>query len=281
MSEFVAQGDILVAAEVRSLLQSAGLDSFESFMAYPGGRRVVHKRGRSVYRFKIGDRAFFLKRNYQHPAEVWKSVCRLHLPKLGARTEWENIRSLQLAGIPTVKPIAFGERRCCGIETVSFTVTEEIYGAEPLDVVWRRNFTLPRSQEQVREKKRLLKGMAALARKFHAEGMNHQDFYLNHFFLGSDDVLFLIDLQRVQRRTRVPRRYIIKDLAQLNYSTRVYGGISNADRLRFFMEYSGRRHLNEKAKRLIHDIHVKTARIARHDLKLAVRRRLRGELPPV
>lgn len=278
--EFVERDGVLCATDALQDMQQAGLIHFNDFMDFPGGARIVHKRGRSVYRFESGGRAFFLKRNYQHPAEVWKAVSRMHLPKLGARTEWENIQSLQSAGIPTVKPIAFGERRCCGIETTSFTVTEELYDAEPLDVVWRRDYALPRSREQIRKKNELLKSMAALAQKFHAEGMNHQDFYLNHFFLGSDDTLFLIDLQRVQRRPRSPRRYIVKDLAQLNYSTRVYGGFSNADRLRFFIEYSGCRRLNEKAKRLVHDIHAKTERIARHDVKLAARRRLRGELPP-
>jgi heptose I phosphotransferase len=122
--------------------------------------------------------------------------------------------------------------------------------------------------------------MAELARKLHGNGMNHQDFYLNHFFLGTDGTLSLLDLQRVQRRARTPRRCVIKDLAQLNYSTRVYGGFSNADRLRFFREYAGGGRLGADGRRLVREIQAKTERIARHDRKLLVRRRERGELPP-
>ena len=263
----------------RELFARHGLANFDEFMAFPGGTRIVHKRGRSVYRIEVVGRAFYLKRNHQHPTEVWKALSRLRLPKLGARTEWENIQAVHAAGIPTVKPVACGEQSRCGIEIVSFTLTEELYGAESLDIAWRRDFAPPRPRELVKKKHLLLKNMAALACKFHAGGMNHQDFYLNHFFLGAGGTLYLLDLQRVQRRARTPRRCVIKDLAQLNYSTRVYGGFSNSDRLRFFKEYLGGKPLGPDARRLVHDIHAKTERISRHDANLRVRRRRRGELP--
>ena len=264
----------------RELLARHGLASFADFMAYAGGTRICHKRGRSVVRLELDGRAFYLKRNHLHPTEAWKALSRLRWPQLGARHEWDNILAVLAAGIPTVTPVAVGERCRFGVETASFTVTEELYGAEPLNVVWRRDFTVPRSRGQIREKNQLVKSVATLARRFHAGGMNHQDFYLNHFFLGADGTLYLLDLQRVQCRPRTPRRGIIKDLAQLNYSTQVYGGVSNADRLRFFREYCGSGRLGADAKRLALDIHAKTERIARHDRNLLVRRRRRGELPP-
>ncbi|MHB8708498.1 MAG: lipopolysaccharide kinase InaA family protein [Desulfuromonadales bacterium] len=280
MTGFVAGNGVLCAADAVPVLQQAGLLGFDDFMNFAGGTRVVHKRGRSVYRFEAAGRAFYLKRNHHHPVEVCKALGRLRLPQLGARIEWENILAVQAAGIPTVRPIALGTRCCCGIETASFTVTEELYGAEPLDIVWRRDFPPPRSKPQVAVKGELLRRLAALARNFHHSGMNHQDFYLNHFFVGEGGMLYLLDLQRVQRRDQTPRRCVIKDLAQLNYSSRVYGGFSNADRLRFLEAYiscSGR--LDPAARQLIRDIHIKTERIARHDRKLLVRRRRRGELP--
>ena len=64
--------------------------------------------------------------------------------------------------------------------------------------------------------------MAEIARRFHAAGYNHRDFYTCHFLVkepapGQFDVR-LIDLQRVQRRRWFRRRWIVKDLAQLAYS---------------------------------------------------------------
>ncbi len=263
----------------RALFARQGLAAFEDFMDFPGGIRICHKRGRSVVRMEFDDRAFYLKRNRLHPVEAWKALGRLRWPQLGARREWDNILAVRAAGIPTVPPVAVGERRRICVETASFTISEELYGAEPLDVVWRRDFAAPRKGQRVREKIALLRKMAVLARDFHGHGMNHQDLYLNHFFLGADATLYLLDLQRVQRRERTPRYCIIKDLAQLNYSMRVYGGFSNSDRLRLFLDYTGKARLDRDAKRFIHKIHGKLERIARHDVKLMERRRRRGELP--
>lgn len=279
MSGFLEADGVLCAADAVHVLRQAGLSTFDDFMNFTGGTRIVHKRGRSVYRFEAGGRAFYLKRNRHHPVEVWKALGRLRLPQLGALIEWENILALQAAGTATVKPVALGRRCHCGIETASFTVTEELYGAEPLDVVWRRDFAPPRDRARATRKIELLKRLAVLAREFHGRGMNHRDFYLNHFFVGEGGQLYLLDLQRVQRRQRTPRRCIVKDLAQLNYSTRVYGGFSNADRIRFILDYLSRGRLNPAARQLIREIHDKTERIEHHDRKLQVRRRRRGELP--
>jgi heptose I phosphotransferase len=275
---FVEAGGVVVAADVVAALRQAGLVTFSDFMDFAGGSRVVHKRGRSVYRFECGGRAFYLKRNRLHPAEIWKSLSRLRLPHLGARTEWDNIEAVRAAGIPTVTPIARGERCFCGLETASFTLTEELYGAEPMDVVVRREFVTPAPGAH-RLKRRLIEGMACVARSLHAGGMNHQDLYLNHFFLDGAGTLYLLDLQRVQRRHRVPRHYLVKDLAQLNYSAHVYGGFSRSDRMRFLLRYLGSARLDGEGRALARAVLAKTARIARHDAKLTVRRRKRGELP--
>jgi heptose I phosphotransferase len=130
-----------------------------------------------------------------------------------------------------------------------------------------------------RRKRTLIGRLAQLARRLHDAGLNHRDFYLNHFFLGPDDILYLLDLQRVQRRDRVPRRLLLKDLAQLNYSAQVYGGFTRSDRLRFLRRYLETRRLDSAGKGLARAVLAKTARIARHDAKLTVRRRRRGELP--
>lgn len=280
MTDMVERGEITVAADVLPLFESVGLRRFDDFMAFEGGDRICHKRGRSVFRFEVGGRAFYLKRNRIHRVEVWKALSRLRWPALGATVEWQNILALHRAGIPTVTPVAVGERRFGGLETASFTVTEEIYGAEPLDVVVRRDFSGPLSTGQLRAKRRLVRDLAALARRFHGGGMNHQDFYLNHFFLGPDGTLFLLDLQRVGRRDRVPRRYLVKDLAQLAYSADVYGAGSRTDRMRFFLAYCGLPTLGSGEKALAGEVMAKVRRIARHDVKLMARRRRRGELPP-
>jgi heptose I phosphotransferase len=121
--------------------------------------------------------------------------------------------------------------------------------------------------------------VAEMARKFHQNGMNHQDFYLSHMFLGQDETLYLIDLQRVVRRRRTPRRYLIKDLGQLNYAADFVGTLSRTDRMRFLLEYLEKPTLSSHDKSMVRKILAKTDRIAKHTVKLLERRRRRGELP--
>jgi len=279
VSEFVQNGDVVVTPAAMGDLAQIGLKRFDDFMNYAGGDRVCHKRGRSVVRLQVGEKAYYLKRNRLHPVEFIKALLRLRWPPRSARQEWRNLQALHQSGIPTIIPAAFGERVRFGIETESFTVTEELYGAEPVDVIVTREFMAPRSLTSVRRKRDLIRQIASLARVFHGHGMNHQDFYLNHFFLRSDGRLFLLDLQRVQCRRNVPMRSLVKDLAQLNYSTRVYGGFTDTDRIRFFKSYLETMKLGARDRRLLYRIIAKTERIAKHDVKLMQRRRRRGELP--
>jgi len=279
LSRFIIKNDILVDAETWPLLQSAGFKTLADFMNYPGGQRIVHKRGRSVFRFEVDGRAFYLKRNRVHWVELWKKFSRGKLPPRSARQEWESILAVKNAGIPTVTPIAFGEKTILGLETASFTLTEEIYGARPLDEIVKERFQTSGSFHLKRE---IIKKVADLARKLHYAGMNHQDFYLNHFFLAESGEMYLLDLQRVQSYPGgMPRHRQVKDLGQLNYSAQYYGGFTRSDRMRFLLQYLQQETLSPSDKELVNRITYKSMRIGRHDAKLLLRRRKRGELPPV
>jgi heptose I phosphotransferase len=167
-----------------------------------------------------------------------------------------------------------------GRELASFTLTEELCGAEPFDEFIAREWSDAPKGGRRGEKRRLLRKLALLARHFHGRGLNHQDFYLNHFFLDREETFYLLDLQRVQRRRQVPRRYLVKDLGQLAYSSLRFPCLSRTDKLYFFLHYRGTEKLTMADRRLVRAIAAKAARIARHDVKLRLRRIRRGEMLP-
>ena len=270
---------LIISDEAKSMLKSFGLASFQDFMDYSGGELICHKRGRSTVRLQIGDRAFYLKRNRFHCVEFLKGLSRLRLPPRGALQEWRNIELVQQAGIATVPPIAFGEQPILGLETCSFSMTEELYGCIPLDQLLRANFSGILSGTQRQRKQHLIRQVGILARQLHGAGLFHRDFYLSHVFVSPKDVLQLIDLQRILCRPLRAKHFRIKDLAQLNYSASRIPGITRSDRLRLLLAYLDRNSLLDKDKLLVRAVQKKTDRIARHDVKLLARRRRRGELP--
>ena len=114
--------------------------------------------------------------------------------------------------------------------------------------------------------RRLIVQVADIARRFHAAGFNHRDFYCCHFLVkeaspGRFDVR-LIDLQRVQQRKWLRRRWIVKDLAQLA-SMSPDDRVGCRDKILFLRTYLGVRKLRPQDKRLVRDVLWKLSLIRR------------------
>jgi hypothetical protein len=125
----------------------------------------------------------------------------------------------------------------------------------------------------------LVEPLATLVARLHERGYIHRDLYLSHVFhdaqSGAERSLRLIDLQRVARPRTRRRRWIVKDLASLNYSAPA-PLIHRTDRLRWLTHYLGIRKLDASARRLVYRILGKTQAIARHDKRRMARLRKEG-----
>jgi heptose I phosphotransferase len=129
----------------------------------------------------------------------------------------------------------------------------------------------PLSRHQVVNKRSLLKQLALLVRRMHRSGFNHRDLYLCHLLVKktaeSDFTLYIADLHRVDRRQRVGARWLIKDLAALNYSADPQF-ITRTDRLRFVRHYRDGEAPDIPLRLLVRKVLRKTEMIRRHDRRL-------------
>jgi heptose I phosphotransferase len=139
-----------------------------------------------------------------------------------------------------------------------------------------KSYSLPISKQDLSAKRKLTVRLAHLAQTMHQAGLNHQDFYLGHILIKGRGLgqyeLYVIDLQRVEAREKVPRRLIIKDLAQLNF-TASSQAVTLCDRIRFLKLYLGCRKLSRADKRLTIAIGKKTEKIRGHTARALERRR--------
>jgi hypothetical protein len=107
---------------------------------------------------------------------------------------------------------------------------------------------------------RLIADVADVASRFHREGFNHRDLYCCHFFIREASrgrfLVNVIDLQRVERRRWLRRRWVVKDLAQLAYSA-PRERISRTRRLAFMKHYLQTSRLRPEHKRLIRQVLAK------------------------
>lgn len=224
-----------------------GVDVFDYLMQLDGEiyRDIANRR---TLRFTLNGRRYFLKAHYGVGwKEILKNLLTLRLPVLGARNEWRAIQTLQQLGVDTMTLVAHGERGLNPAHRQSFVITEALEQTVSLEdfcADWETN--PPVSPSQLRLKRALINRVATIARRMHASGINHRDFYICHFLLDiAADVfkqppealrLSLIDLHRVQLRKRTPTRWVVKDIGGLYFSS-MRIGLTRRDLYRFMKVY--------------------------------------------
>ncbi len=214
-----------------------GQDVF-TLMENMQGKIAREMKDRQTLRFEINGRGYYRK---WHRGvgwrEIFKNLLQLRLPVLGATNEWKALNKLRALNIPSLIPLAYGVRGKNPARQQSFIVTRELADVVQLDHYFEQNSVA------IKPRLLILKQLALMVRALHEAGINHRDLYLCHFMLkpeslvaGNNPEIYLIDLHRAQCRVQVPRRWQIKDLAALYYSS-LNLGFNRRDSLRFLKIY--------------------------------------------
>lgn len=171
-------------------------------------------------------------------SEILKNLLSLSWPFGSALDERDAILAVQKLNIKTLDIAGFGVKQQ-GIKNTSFLITQAIEPNISLDKFLEQKINQP---QYFKLKRQLIKFIAVTTQRLHSHGLNHRDYYICHYLLKLNDGelldnLYLIDLHRMQIRSRVPIRYIIKDLSGLLFSIRNYN-FTKADYLRFIKFYN-------------------------------------------
>ena len=269
---------MLIKKGYRTLFKENGLVDFDSFMGFSGGEVLKKISVRSLTKFYLTkdgrDYGFYLKRHSTRPRLSSKVKGLLKKTASSeARIEFEACTALTRARVPCVRAAAFGERSSAK-KVESFLVTEALDGYTQLEKTVH-DFTPPLSKAMVLRKRALINAVALLARSLHRAGFNHKDLYLTHILAKFERPacykLKLIDLQRVEHRTTNRRRWLVKDISALNYSS-PEGIITRTDRLRFYKAYKGKVRLDSDDRAFIKSVTEKSKRVAAHTVKMYKRR---------
>jgi heptose I phosphotransferase len=231
------------------------LESHDRFHAKQGrstARFVFHasesvgSRGARVPQTDSRPLAVYLKRHYHLP---WTSRLAALLSPGGKHSagaaEWAHLKTARMLGIEVPDPVAAGERIGPRGQLSSFLMVTELEGStaanELLPVLAgaldRKVFT--------EQKRRVIDEIARIAARLHNARIFHKDLYLCHFFVNAERLqakgiarVALIDLHRLAQHTLGSAWWRSKDLGQLLFSTTGVAGVTEHDRLRFFVRYS-------------------------------------------
>lgn len=195
---------------------------------------------RKTLRVHLDGRPYFAKVHFGVGwLEIIKNLTQFKSPVLSAQNEWSAIHKLLSLGIDTMTPVGFARYGYNPATIKSFIITRELENTESLEDYcskWSADF---------KDKYRLVVKVSEIVRQMHENGINHQDLYICHFLLDletrnlEEPRLFLIDLHRAQIRSRVPERWLIKDIGAIFFSSFDIG-ITRHDVFRFMRSYSGK-----------------------------------------
>ena len=161
----------------------AGRDAFAAVEALQG--EVFRElEARRTLRTEVAGRGYFVK---IHRGVGWGEILKNWLtakaPVLGAGQEWQAIQALQAAGVPTMTPVAYGEKGWSPAAQHSFIITEELAPTVSLEDFSSHWLSQPPAPAL---KFALVHAVADIARRMHQGGVNHRDFYICHFLLHTD-----------------------------------------------------------------------------------------------
>jgi tRNA A-37 threonylcarbamoyl transferase component Bud32 len=202
------------------------------------GQAQVIKTGaqRVVYRVALPGLSFYVKHNRLADLRAW--LRQLVRP---AKARIEYLRALAVAArrVPTVVPLALGERRSGVGPSDSFLITRSLDGAEPLNTFIDRELRALPPRRQARVRHRLARELGKLIARMHDAGIVHNDLHPGNLLirLDADDrpALYLIDLHAVHLRRPLGWRASRENLILFNRWCVLRTG--RADRLRFWRTY--------------------------------------------
>lgn len=221
-----------------------GRDPFAEVDALQG-QIYRNVKGRRTLQFEFEGRAYFAKIHHGIGwGEILKNLLTLRLPILGAENEWQAVARLTQLGVATMTAVAYGSRGWNPARRLSFIVTEALEHTISLEEYCAR---WVQQRPPLARKWQLVDALAGISRTLHQHGICHRDYYLCHFLLhdaaafeaGAQPRLSLIDLHRALIDNKLPRRWVIKDVAGLYFSA-LHVGLNRQDFLRFVKRYSGK-----------------------------------------
>lgn len=197
-----------------------------------------------VFRVTVSDSTFYVKRYFAGGKKLRRYLGRSRVCK-----EWKSLMHFAALGIPTPPLVAYGERRVLGLFRRGAVVTEQVDQAPSLAEL------AARGDPRIRDRRWLgclLEQIASNTRRLHAGRFAHGDLNWRNILvkLSEPPQALFIDCPAGGRWFGPLLAYRkVKDLAHLDECARTY--LSRAQRLRFFLLYTGRRRLEGADRRLI------------------------------
>ncbi len=241
-----------VASEKLQRIEAGGIcwhvqPGWEDRLLGPGGLRleewldagqaqvVKHGPHRTVYRIHLAGVSLYLK---HYRLSDLASRIRQWFRPAKARREFQHALALSERSVPTVLPLAMGERLERGVGRESFFITRGLEDVQPLGRYLEQDLPAVPAREQVRLRQQVAGALGVFVARLHEAGIAHHDFHAANIMIRHDEsgpAIYLLDLDAVRLSARLSWAASCANLVLLNryFSLRA----NRSDRLRFWQAY--------------------------------------------
>lgn len=222
------------------VLQQLGLASTEQVKAHSGKliKRYKDRRDVAIFHSSFEDGrpvTLFVKRTFTAMAkDSYRTLLRHGRVWSCSREEFENLRTLQRAGLQTCEPVAYGEECSAFRERFSYVIVAGVPAEHTL-------LDFLHLCQDPATRQRVLKDVARTLRRMHDAGLSWPDLYARHLFVTWDTEpvqVILIDVARLDHNWWTSPLRRARDLANLGISIPP-ALASEQERLQFLREYAG------------------------------------------
>jgi serine/threonine protein kinase len=232
---------LLLNEKYKDFLLQEGIEDIETFLQR-NRQTSKYLSGRTLHPsipIKNGERLVI--RQYSHGGLLRILTRNLYL--FGSRSfrELALTEEIRSCGIPTILTIGAIHHRVFFPFYQAYFLSLEVPRAMDLIQYFREIGANP-SRENISSKRKKIRSVGHLIRRFHEAAFFHGDLQLKNI-LVADDQLLLIDFDRSYRRSALSTRERMKNLLRLNRSAekwrRLGLPVTRTDRWRFFLAYAG------------------------------------------
>jgi 3-deoxy-D-manno-octulosonic acid kinase len=232
---------LLLKEEYKNLLLAQGIDDLKSFFE-KSSQTAHYLKGRTPHPsipFEDGKR--MVLRQYSHGGLLRAITGNLYF--FGARSfrELALTEEIRSCGIPTIPTIGAIHHFIFFPFYQAYFLSLEVPLAVDLIQYFNEIEAHP-SRENISSKRKTIRSVGLLIRKFHQAGFFHGDLQLKNILVAGDHLL-LIDFDRSYRKSVLSVKERTKNLLRLNRSVEKWKRlgllITRTDRLRFFLAYAG------------------------------------------
>ena len=209
------------------------------------GERITRDPLSEVIRVSRDGVRYYVKRYHSAGGGL-----RRYLPRPRVQAEWENLRRFADWGIPTAEIVGWGLERRAGAFVRGALITRELANTENLWILDYQQDPRLHDRAWVDGVSRQL---AAATRCMHEHRFAHNDLKWRNLLVDDQGRLYFIDCPTGGFwRGPLLRYRVVKDLACLDkVAKRV---LSRSQRLRFYLQYSGRARLDAGDRKRIRQV---------------------------